>query len=225
MTRVQSHRTRILFSIVVIFFGFIVSEAEADELSVRSFLGQPSLRVDPVTFEMGRVQFNVPRNYLESITLSPVTHKVMFSIVASLPNFEGATANTISCFKSQNWYGCPDVVVLRPRAVSNYMREKLFASMPHPLPSKDAFGLIRLAPKFDVAPGEYYVSSDNEIDSPIIIRCTLSSEPLQYCMGFYDIGQEMEVAYQFLKPRLADWQAISNGVAKLVSKFRTGITQ
>lgn len=219
---------------VLLIAGFVANQliptlslpqTPSEVLSVRAFSRNPSTDASPVRATIKGLHFVIPRDYL---TWADVTLAGDATLVLALrlPDFQGATNETIGCFVPKTWYHCPLQVVvsipegwphIRSNSVAIVERQR---NQAHEM----VYGLAKLT-KPGGWPGDWYVHIAKNANDDFIIECapmyhrTFDGQPIDDCSVHGEIAGKLSFNYTFHESQLAHWQQIDAGINRLLNSF------
>jgi hypothetical protein len=178
----------------------------------RGFLDLPSVERYRLQFEQGRIRLLIPRNYLTHWYPSETTRgDPGFIGMATVPRFEGATADNLNCFGNQGLLRC-DVVQFsytRPTRPRDPSRTWWLMS-PEPLVPM-GHGLLG-------RPGSELMVYFGEDDSRTIqVACGGREVRVSCQMFFAASGANWRII--FPPKLLPQWMGIASGLQSLIEEF------
>ena len=191
-----------------------------DSISVHGFIGRPSVDTAQVFVTMHGLRFVIPRNDLLDATIG-VSGTAALKLTMLLPDFEGATSETINCFYSGNWKDCPRIVqVFLPSdegPPGNKSAGIPIVESERGLSHEMVYGLARAKHIL----GGYLYFGKNKSDD-FLIACSTSVTGLDKCLVHGTVADRIDFVYAFHESQLAHWREIDAGVKHRLNAFLVG---
>jgi hypothetical protein len=184
-----------------------------ESLSIRPVIDQPSTETYPVYVTMRGLRLIIPRNYIINAFYSFGKIGLLLGMV--LPEFEGATENTIRCFHSKFWLQCPLTIEIGipsdegPPGEGNPLVEAERNLPDHEM----LFGLA----KSKRAGGVFLYFGNTEKDD-LYIPC----HSVESCQVHSVLGGRVAFEYIYHQSQLKDWRTIHESVTRIVNSFIVG---
>lgn len=216
---------------LTVIFGPTLAAANVeqdDTLSVRPFEYVPSLDTTPVEIQMRDVRWQVPRNFLETATLSRSSQtrgwSAVLRIVTTLSTLKGATPETLRCFKAFQLEACPDGILIfvhQPSvSAERWNRPALIEAESDP--RDDLFGLTSVRAQVSLGRQNVYVFYGGSFENSTVIACGQPEfkESLFDCNVRFEMGG-VPLRYSFARSQLPHWRRIHDGVVSIIRSFET----
>lgn len=192
----------------------------SDSISVHGFIDRPSVDTAQVFVTMHGIRFVIPRNDLLDATIG-VSGTAALKLTMLLPDFEGATSETINCFYSGNWKDCPRIV-----QVSLPSNEGPPGNKSAGIPSVESERGLSHEMVYGLAKakhilGGYLYFGKNKSDD-FLIACSTSVTGLDKCLVHGTVADRIDFVYAFHESQLAHWREIDSGVNQKLNMFLAG---
>lgn len=198
-----------------------------DTISVPNFVAQPSLSTEPVDLHIGSSHWQIPRNYLFVARVGKDTGRAFFYLLATIPDFSGATKESIRCFTSSRPrnLNCENVVaVYRGYVSARRYQEKLFEALAtHE--TEQVYGLEKFVGRVTgLGTADHYIFRGSSAKDTVAYSCRTrgSGNLTGYCRASVDLTDDLTITYEFEPERLPDWRLIHRGITNLFDNVWAG---
>ena len=182
-------------------------------------------RTDPVLFEVGRLRFAIPANYVVYRNARQGGPRKDVSLITMLPDFRGYASAEAQAFNDHSSDSPVVHILIREEHLNLPERERFkriyLGYVADPKGRPGPFGLTEYAFRDDSGYAGEDLFVGHRGDKLVVMRCWRFSQevPSPNCLRDRRLGRTVAVTYRFKRANLAQWRAIGAGVDGLMASF------